>query len=69
MSSDLFRPFSREERDANAFARALLMPEEMFVEEAKKALKGGIYNVALIAQVFGVARATAYERGVELGIW
>ena len=67
--SDSFIPFSQHERNANAFARAFLMPEDSFIEEAQRKLKGGLYDVAQIAKVFNVARTMAHERGVELGIW
>lgn len=58
------------EMEANAFAAAFLMPDDIFFDEAtNNSNDDGSYNINKIAEDFGVSREAAYYRGINLGIW
>jgi Zn-dependent peptidase ImmA (M78 family) len=56
--------YTEEEYEANEFAAALLMPEAIFREHARKNI-----SVEQIARYFGVSVDAALNRGRWLGIY
>lgn len=59
-----------EEREANEFAAALLMPEELFVEIAERYLDDdNVYIINPIADYFGVSKEAVIARGRNLSLW
>jgi Zn-dependent peptidase ImmA (M78 family) len=60
---------SIEEREANAFAAAFLMPKEEFIIECYKHYNGENFDIAQISNVFNVSEEAAFIRGQRLGIF
>lgn len=57
------------EYEANDFAAALLMPQDVFREEAAKCLINGYYNIEFLAQKFDVSIEAVKVRGQWLGLF
>jgi Zn-dependent peptidase ImmA (M78 family) len=60
---------TEEEREADEFAAALLMPKDEFLKVANKYLTGRGYNISKIADHFQVSGDAALTRGRWLGIF
>lgn len=58
-----------EEKEANEFAGALLMPEEKFKKITRENLQNSYYNVQKIAEYFDVSEEAVRVRGSMLGLW
>lgn len=60
---------TEQEQMANAFARALLMPENEYREQVKiHTLPDNKVDTAKIAEYFHVSISTAADRGYEMGL-
>lgn len=57
-----------EEYQANEFARALLMPKDVYKKVLDQYTVGNKVQTAKIAEYFGVSVSTAYSRGKSLGL-
>lgn len=58
-----------KERQANEFAYALLMPENIYLEQVElNTDKNGKVNTKAIAEYFGVSISDAANRGYSLGV-
>ena len=60
---------SLEEKEANEFAAAFLMPKGEFIEVAQKHLELDGYNVEPLAKYFNVSVEAAINRGRGLGLF
>jgi Zn-dependent peptidase ImmA (M78 family) len=60
---------TEEEREADEFAAALLMPKDEFLKITNKHLTGRGYNISKIATYFQVSEDAALTRGRWLGIF
>jgi Zn-dependent peptidase ImmA (M78 family) len=58
-----------QERDADEFAAAFLMPTADFKRIAERHRDGNVYDTAAIAGEFGVSIADATMRGRWLGLF
>lgn len=61
--------YTEEEYEAHQFAAAFLMPEDEFLEVAKRAYAGGKYDLSAISEHFGVSLKAAKTRGQWLGLF
>ena len=61
--------YSEEEFEAHQFAAAFLMPEDAFIKVASEAYSNGSYNLAKMAEKFGVSVQAAKTRGQWLGLF
>lgn len=57
-----------EEYQANEFAKALLMPKDVYEEVMEHYTIGNRVKTAKIAEYFGVSVSIAYSRGKSLGL-
>ncbi len=57
-----------KEEMAAYFARALLMPQDKFVNSLERNFDGKKVNISAVAEEFGVDINTATQRGVDLGL-
>ena len=57
-------PQTKEDKEANAFARAILIPEA----ELKKLVRNGTTNVLELARIFQVSTLVLRIRASEIGL-
>lgn len=60
---------TQEELEANEFAAALLMPEEIFIVKSKEFMTKDKINVTKMAEYFNVSVQAATVRGNVLELW
>lgn len=61
---------SRKEIEANTFAAALLMPNNLFRSIVEQYTNSdGVCDINKVANKFKVSKQSAYYRGVNLGLW
>ena len=61
--------YSEEEREANQFAAAFLMPDAEFICVSNANCANGVFNLVEISNHFGVSTAAARTRGQWLGLF
>ncbi|WP_100404254.1 ImmA/IrrE family metallo-endopeptidase [Bacillus solitudinis] len=59
---------SIEEKEANEFAGAFLMPEQEFIKISRENLENGRYDLEKISKYFDVSQEAALVRGKTLGL-
>lgn len=60
---------TQEELEAAYFARAVVMPEDLFLRVVVQHTENGKTNINKIAEVFGINPLDVLARGKDLNIW